>query len=227
MLQPPLTLGADYVVHSLTKYHNGHGDALGGAVIGPEAGIHRLRQEMLVHLGGAMSPFNAWLIMRGLATLALRMERHCSNALAVARFLESHPKVSRVTYPGLESHPHHDLASRQMSAFGGMLTFQLRGGLGAAITLAKKVRLWSYATSLGHAHSLLFYYPTETYIDSAPYLSPQQKASIRAWMGDGIVRASVGLENVKDLIAGLDRALCARSFRGAVGPLAYRLLKPR
>ena len=229
-LQRPLQLGADYVVHSLTKYLNGHGDALGGIVLGPRKGIQRIRKDMLVHLGGAMSPFNAWLILRGLATLPLRMERHCRNALEVARFLETHPKVARVVYPGLESHPHHQLACTQMSTgpgaagFGGMLTFQLKGGLGAAITLAEKIRLFRYATSLGHAHSLLFYYPTDIYVDAVSYLGSAQKAGIREWMGDGIVRASIGLENVGDLIADLDQALRGRTLKGLVGPLAYRLM---
>ena len=229
-VQRPLALGADYIVHSLTKVMNGHGDALGGAVLGPQKGIRRIRKEMLVHLGGAMSPFNAWLIVRGLATLPLRMERHCQNAMAVARFLEAHPRVKRVVYPGLESHPHHQLARYQMStgsgtpAYGGMLTFQLKGGLGAAITLAEKIKLFKYATSLGHAHSLLFYYPTDLYVDAVAYLDDRQKARIREWMGEGIVRASIGLENVQDLIADLDQALRGRTFKGLVGPLAYRLL---
>jgi len=232
-LQRPLELGADYVVHSMTKYLNGHGDALGGIVLGPRQGIQRIRKDMLVHLGGAMSPFNAWLILRGLVTLPLRMERHCQNALEVARFLESHPRVARVIYPGLESHPHHELARSQMSTgpgaagFGGMLTFQLKGGLGAAITLAEKIRLFRYATSLGHAHSLLFYYPTDLYVDAVSYLDDAQKAGIRQWMGEGIVRASVGLENVKDLIADLDQALRGRTLKGLAGPLAYRLMADR
>ena len=185
---------------------------------------------MLVHLGGAMSPFNAWLILRGLATLPLRMERHCQNALEVARFLEMHPGVKRVVYPGLESHPHHALARYQMSTgggtpgFGGMLTFQLKGGLGAAITMADKIQLFKFATSLGHAHSLLFYYPTDLYVDAVPYLERAQKARIREWMGDGIVRASIGLENVQDLIADLDQALRGRTFKGLVGPVVYRLM---
>jgi methionine-gamma-lyase len=224
MLQRPLSLGADYVVHSLTKYLNGHGDALGGVVLGPRNGIRRIRKEMLVHLGGAMSPFNAWLILRGLATLPLRMERHCQNALEVARFLETHPRVKRVVYPGLPSHPHYELARAQMSAGGGMLTFQLKGGLGAAITLAEKIKLFQYATSLGHAHSLLFYYPTDLYVEDVPYLEREQKARIREWMGDGIVRASVGLEHPQDLIADLDQALRGRTFKGLVGPVLYRLL---
>jgi methionine-gamma-lyase len=225
VLQQPLSLGADFVIHSLTKYINGHGDALGGAVIGSQKEIQRIRKEMLVHLGGALSPFNAWLILRGAITLPLRMQQHSQSALQVARFLENHPKVSRVVYPGLESHPQHALAQQQMSGFGGMLTFQLKGGLGAAITLSEKIKVFHYATSLGHAHSLLFYYPTDMYIDAATYLTPEQKRSIRAWTGEGIVRASIGLESPQDLIADLDQALRGRSVRGLVGPLAYRLLK--
>jgi cystathionine beta-lyase/cystathionine gamma-synthase len=224
-LQRPLQLGADYVIHSATKYLNGHGDALGGILIGPAKGIHQIRKDALVHLGGAISPFNAWLIARGLVTLPLRMARHCDSALTVARFLEGHPNVVRVFYPGLESHPHHQLAHRQMTAFGGMLTFQLRQGLGAAITLAEKVRLFTYATSLGHARSLLFYYPTDLYVDGAPYLDRRQKARIREWMGDGIVRVSVGLEDPHDLMADLDQALRARTVKGMVGPAAYEALK--
>ena len=224
-VQQPLALGADYVIHSLTKYINGHGDALGGAVLGRDEEMQRVRKEMLVHLGGALSPFNAWLINRGLTTLPVRMERQCENALKVARFLEGHPKVERVFYPGLESHPHHALASRQMSAFGGMLTFQLKDGLGAAINLAEHIKLFQYATSLGHAHSLLFYYPTDIYIDALPFLNAEQKMGIREWTGEGIVRASIGLENADDLIADLDRALNAKTVKGMLGPAAYELLK--
>jgi len=224
-LQLPLTLGADYVIHSATKYLNGHGDALGGVIVGPAAGIHRIRKEALVHLGGAISPFNAWLIMRGLVTLPLRVARHSQSALEIARFLDGHPAVSRVVYPGLDSHPHRDLALRQMSAGGGMLTFQLRGGLGAAITLAERIRLFTYATSLGHARSLLFYYPADLVVDTATYLSAAQKAHIREWTGEGIVRVSVGLEDAGDLIADLDQALRARSAKGLVGPAAYAALK--
>jgi len=208
LLQHPLALGADYVVQSCTKFLNGHGDALGGVVLGQEEGIRRIRNEMLVHVGGAISPFNAWLISRGLATLPLRMERHCTNALAVARFLEAHPCVARVIYPGLENHPHHDLALRQMSAFGGVLVFQLKGGVEAVFKLAEKVRLFSYATSLGHVHSLLSCYATDQFLDTITYLSDEQKARIRdEWMGEAFIRASVGLENVHDLITDLDQAL--------------------
>jgi len=225
VLQRPLALGADFVIHSLTKYLNGHGDALGGVVIGQQVAIQRIRKDMLVHLGGAMSPFNAWLILRGLVTLPLRMQRHCQSALLVARFLEQHPRVARVIYPGLESHPHHELARKQMSDFGGMLTFQLKDGLGGAIDLSEKIRLFSYATSLGHAHSLLFYYPTDLYVDAAPYLNAEQKKRIRAWTGEGILRASIGLEDPQDLIADLDQALKAHTFKGMVGPLVYKMMK--
>ena len=224
-IQRPLKFGADFVIYSLTKYLSGHGDALGGAVLGKKKLIQRIRKEMLVHLGGALSPFNAWLIMRGLMTLSLRMKQHCQNALLVAQFLENHPKVSRVIYPGLESHPQHELATQQMLDFGGMLTFSLKGGLGATITLAEKVRLFSYATSLGDAHSLLFYYPTDLYINAMPFYTDKQKQRIRKWTGDGILRASIGLESVDDLIADLDKALRARTFNGLIGPLAYQFLK--
>jgi methionine-gamma-lyase len=227
VLQRPLSLGADYVIHSLTKYQNGHGDALGGVVIGPQEQIQRIRRDMLVHLGGAMSPFNAWLILRGLVTLPLRMQRHCESALQVAQFLESHPRVSRVFYPGLESHPHFALAGRQMSGYGGMLTFQLKDGLGGAIDLAEKIRLFTYATSLGHAHSLLFYYPTDLYVDAAPYLSNEQKVRIREWTGEGIVRVSVGLEAPQDLIADLNQALNSHTLKGRLGPRLYALMKRR
>lgn len=225
VLQQPLELGADYVIHSLTKYLNGHGDALGGVVLGSQSGIRKVRKDMLVHLGGALSPFNAWLISRGLATLGIRMRKHSENAIKIAQFLENHGKVERTLYPGLVSHPHHDLAKRQMSDFGGMLTFQLKGGLGAAINLSEKIKLFQYATSLGHAHSLMFYYPTDLYIDSAHYLTDEQKIRIREWMGDGIIRASIGLENPDDLIEDLDQALSGRTFKGFVGPLAYRVMK--
>ena len=153
------------------------------------------------------------------------MEKHSRNALKVAQFLENHPKIERVFYPGLESHPHHKLAKQQMSDFGGMLTFQLKEGLGAAITLAEKIRLFSYATSLGHAHSLLFYYPTDIYIDAVSYLNAEQRKRMREWTGDGIVRASIGLENPDDLITDLDQALRARTVKGKIGPLAYQVMK--
>jgi methionine-gamma-lyase len=128
----PIELGADFVIHSLTKYVGGHGDALGGALLGPGDLMLDLNEEALVHYGGVLSPFNAWLIMRGIATLPIRMVAHSQNALQVAGFLEGHPAVKRVNYPGLPSHPQHDLAVRQMSVFSGMLSFQVEDGLALA-----------------------------------------------------------------------------------------------
>lgn len=224
-LQNPIALGADYTIHSLTKYLNGHGDALGGVVVGPKDGIQRLRKEMLVHLGGALSPFNAWLILRGLETLPMRIATHCKSALEIAQFLENHPAVERVIYPGLESHPQHATAAAQMSGWGGMIGLRLKGGLGAAITLAEKVKVFTYATSLGHPTSLLFYYPYDLYVDAAPYYTAEHKARIREWVGDGLIRASIGLESTKDLIADLDQALRGRTFKGLVGPALYAAIK--
>jgi cystathionine beta-lyase/cystathionine gamma-synthase len=226
-LQQPLSLGADYIVYSLTKYLNGHNDALGGAVLGNRKGIHQLRQEMLVHLGGTMSPFNAWLILRGLETYALRMQQHCSSAMQVARFLEQHPRVERVIYPGLESHPHHALAKQQMNDYGGMIAFTLKGGLGAAINLAENLKVFQYASSLGHPVSLMFYYPYDLYVESAEYLDSAAKIRIREWVGEGLLRASIGLEDTQDLIADLDQALAHKTLKGLVGPLAYKILKNR
>jgi methionine-gamma-lyase len=205
VFQRPLSLGADFVLHSMTKYLGGHGDALGGIVVGAREEVRRIREGMLIHLGGAMSPFNAWLINRGLATLSLRMQKHQSSALAVARFLEQHPKVKRVLYPGLESHPQHDLARRQMSGFGGMVVAEM--DIETAMNLVQQVRVFTYATSLGDYQSLLFYYPTEMYVDSVAYLDAEQKKAIREWAGDGIMRISIGLEDPEDLIADLDAAL--------------------
>jgi cystathionine gamma-synthase len=204
-LQRPLALGADYVLHSMTKYVGGHGDALGGIVLGPRDGIHRIREGMLIHLGGALSPFNAWLLNRGLPTLSLRMQKHQENALAVARFLERHPRIKRVLYPGLESHPHHDLACRQMAGFGGMVVAQM--DMATATNLLQRVRVFTFATSLGDYQSLLFYYPSDLYIDAAPYLDAEQKKAIREWAGDGIMRISTGLEDAEDLVADLHQAL--------------------
>jgi methionine-gamma-lyase len=205
VFQRPLSLGADFVLHSMTKYLGGHGDSLGGIVLGAREEVHRIRQGMLIHLGGAMSPFNAWLINRGLATLSLRMQKHQESALAVARFLEQHPKVGRVLYPGLESHPQHELARRQMSGFGGMVVAQV--DIDTAANLVQQVRVFTYATSLGDYQSLLFYYPTEMYVDSVAYLDADQKRAMREWAGDGIMRISIGLEDPEDLIADLDGAL--------------------
>lgn len=203
----PIALGADYVIHSLSKYLCGHGDAIGGAVLGPAAELAEMRKKVAIRTGGILSPFNAWLILRGLATLPLRMRAHEENALAVARFLETHPKVRRVIYPGLPSHPQHELAARQMANFSGMLTFQVGNGPAAAKALAAHLKVIHYAVSLGHHRSLVFYLSSADLLESSFRLTPAQKASYQAFAGEGIFRLSVGLEDPADLTADLAQAL--------------------
>lgn len=203
----PLDLGIDYVMHSLTKYVGGHGDAVGGAVCGSRESIAALRLEAGIHHGGVMSPFNAWLIMRGAATLPLRMRAHQEGALAVANFLEAHPKVSRVMYPGLASHPQHQLAKRQMSNFSGMLSFQVDDGAAVADRMAKELQIIHYAVSLGHHRSLIFWMDTPGLMETSFRLEGAQLDSYKAYAGEGIFRMSVGLEDGEDLCADLDRVL--------------------
>lgn len=203
----PIELGADFVVHSLTKYIGGHGDALGGAIVGPAEQLAKLRLDTAIHLGGALSPFNAWLILRGIATLPLRMAAHASNAQAVAQFLESHPRVRRVVYPGLASHPQAELARRQMANFSGMLAFQTDDGPQQAQRFAKRLEVFHHAVSLGHHRSLLFYIGTDDLQQHSFRLDDEHLARYRSWAGDGIFRVSVGLEDLQDLCADLDQAL--------------------
>ncbi len=203
----PLALGADYVVHSLTKYVGGHGDAMGGAVIGSKALIEELRVESRIHHGGVLSPFNAWLIMRGAATLPLRMRAHEENALALAQFLETHPKVERVLYPGLESHPQHELAKRQMRNYSGMIALRLGDGGALAERMMKELRVFHYAVSLGHHRSLIYWLDTADLVGSSFRLEGGQLESYRKFAGDGVYRISVGLEDVEDLRTDLERVL--------------------
>ena len=204
----PLELGADFVVHSLTKYIGGHGDAMGGAVLGPSEDLDALNLEAMVHYGGVLSPFNAWLILRGAATFPLRMKAHEENALEVARFLEAHPAVARVFYPGLPSHPQHDLARRQMRNFSGMLTFQTReDGRKVAERMIDRLAVIHYAVSLGHHRSLIYWIPTEMLMQSTFRLAPAAEARYRDFAGDGVFRLSVGIEDADDLCADLQRAL--------------------
>jgi cystathionine gamma-synthase/methionine-gamma-lyase len=184
--QQPLKLGADLVFHSLSKYINGHGDAVAGAVVGSRALIDRVRQFAVVNLGGCISPFNAWQIMRGSVTLPLRLERHSANALAVAQFLEAHPKVAWVRFPGLPSHPQYKVARKQMTFFSGMLNFDIKGDPGRRIEVIRRLQFFTHATCLGHDESLIALYPWE---------EPQ------------FFRVSVGLEDAGDLIDDLDQAL--------------------
>lgn len=203
----PLELGADYVIHSLTKYICGHGDALGGVIAGSAELIEPIRRKSLIRTGGALSPFNAWLILRGAATLPLRMKQHEANALQIARYLEGHPAVKRVIYPGLASHPQYELAKRQMHNFSGMLTFEVKGdGIAQAYRFAEKLRVIHYAVSLGHHRSLLFYLPSQALLATTFHLDAAQLASWKKFAGEGIFRFSVGLEDPEDVIADLEQS---------------------
>ncbi|MDR1937447.1 MAG: PLP-dependent aspartate aminotransferase family protein [Tannerellaceae bacterium] len=204
----PLLLGADFVIHSLTKYLGGHGDALGGVVLGSKADLTPLRKKTAIRLGGSLSPFNAWLIMRGIATFPLRMRVHQENALEVAAYLERHPKVKRVIYPGLPSHPQYELAKRQMRNFSGMLTFQVEDGPAVARQVAERLRIIHYAVSLGHHRSLIFYLNSKELLQSSFHFSTEEQlASWKRFAGEGIFRLSIGLENASDLMADLEQAL--------------------
>ncbi|WP_395666514.1 trans-sulfuration enzyme family protein [Methylocella sp.] len=204
----PLALGADYVVHSLTKYLCGHGDALGGAILGRAAPLAELRAGELIHFGGALAPFPAFLILRGLETLGLRMARHEANARALEDFLAGHAKVRRTLWPGSPRHPQHALAKRQMRNFSGLFSFSAKEGSAAlARRVAETVRLFSYAVSLGKSKSLIYYIPTDALLRNSLRLDAAAEASYRDWAGEGVFRVSPGLEEADELIADLDRAL--------------------
>ena len=201
-VQRPLELGFDLVMHSATKYLNGHSDIVGGvAVVGERPEIARRLGYLQNAVGGVQGPFDSFLALRGLKTLALRMERHCGNAEAVARFLAGHSKVERVHYPGLESHPQHALASRQMRGFGGMVTAVIAGGLAAARRFLERVEVFALAESLGGVESLIEHPAIMTHAS----LPEDRRAELG--ISDGLVRLSVGIENEEDLISDLARAL--------------------
>src|SRR5215469_8607389 len=201
-VQRPLEHGFDLVVHSTTKYLNGHSDMVGGvAVVGANAELRERLTFLQNAVGAIQGPFDSFLALRGLKTLALRMQRHCDSAAKIAQWLERHPKVRRVFYPGLESHPQHALASRQMRAFGGMISVELDGGLAEAKRFLERCRLFALAESLGGVESLIEHPALMTH-GSVP---PQVRATLG--IGDSLVRLSVGIEDVDDLIADLAGAL--------------------
>lgn len=201
-LQNPLDLGADLVVHSATKYLCGHGTVTAGVIAGRKAQIDRCRMPYLQCLGAVLDPFAAWQLMQGMKTLGVRMERHCSNAMKVAQFLEKHSKIDRVYYPGLLSHPTHKIAAKQMHhGFGGMMSADIKGGLEAVRTVMNNVKLFSLATSLGNVDSLIQHSPTMSHFD----MSPEERHAAEIY--DGQVRLSVGIEDADDLIADLSQAL--------------------
>jgi len=203
MLQRPLELGADIVVHSATKFLNGHSDMIGGvAVVGDNAELAERLWYLLNSIGGIQGPFDSFLAMRGLKTLALRMQAHCDNALQIAQWLEQHPSVAKTLYPGLASHPQHELAMRQMSGQGGgIISIDLKGGLAAATHMLEGCQLFSLAESLGGVESLINHPAIMTHASM-----PVEK---RAALGisDSLVRLSVGVEDVNDLISELDSVL--------------------
>ena len=200
-LQQPLKLGVTVVVHSATKYLCGHGDAMGGAIIGPSDYISNLRQDVLRDFGGVMSPFNAWLILRGIHTLHLRMPAHCANARRVAAFLADHPKVERVNYPGLERHPGHALAARQMKDFGAMMSFEVKGGYEGGRQVMDGCRIFARAASLGDTRSLI------VHSASTSHRAVPREQRLAMGVSDGLVRLSIGVEAAEDLIEDLDQAL--------------------
>lgn len=208
ILQRPLERGIDIVMHSTTKYVGGHSDTVGGALCTRRPDLAEKLRFMQNAIGSVMGPFDAYLGLRGLKTLHLRMERHCASALEIAQHLERHPKVQRVAYPGLRSHPHHALASRQMRlgdspAFGGMITIHLRGGLAESRRFLERVRLFALAESLGGVESLIEHPAIMTHA-SVPEAQRRELG-----ISDSLVRLSVGVEDPRDLLADLDQALAA------------------
>lgn len=201
VLQQPAKFGADIVIHSATKYLNGHGDVVAGIVCGSSEMISNIKLTTLKDIGATMSPHDAWLIMRGIKTLPIRMERHCSNAQTVAEFLEQHPAVNQVYYPGLKSHSGYKFIGKQMKAAGGVIAFELNTDLKGGTDFINNMQLFSIAVSLGDAESLIQHPASMTH---SPY-TPEERT--KAGISDSLIRISVGLENVDDIIADLQQAL--------------------
>ncbi len=200
-LQEPLSLGADLVVHSSTKYIGGHSDVVGGAVITSDKSWYERLKFIQNSVGAVPGPMDSFLLLRGTKTLALRMERHCENALKIARFLLQHPKVLKVYYPGLESHKGHTLAKKQMRAFGGMISFELADGFEAAKKMASQMKIFSLAESLGGVESLIGHPATMT------HAAIPREERLKRGLTDGLIRLSVGIEDAEDLISDLSQAL--------------------
>ncbi len=197
----PIEFGADITMHSTTKYLSGHNQIIGGVIITNEESIFEKMKFVQKTVGAVPSPFDCWLTLLGIKTLSLRMERHCENGLAIAEFLESHPKVKSVTYPGLKSHPQHEIAREQMSGFSGMISMELKGGIPAGISLMNHVKLCSLAESLGAVETMITHPSTMTHVDV-----PKEEREARG-LTDGLVRLSVGIEDKDDIIADLKQAL--------------------
>ncbi len=204
----PLELGANFVMHSLTKYICGHGDAMGGAILGSKENIDDLNLEAAVHYGGILSPFNAWLISRGAATLPIRMKAHEDNAKVVVDFLKDHSKVDTVFYPGLSTHPQHQLAKKQMMNYSGMIAFTTKmPGEAIAKNMIENLGFIHFAVSLGHHRTLIYWIPTDPILKSSFKLNKRAEKKYKSIAKDGVFRLSVGLENPKDICEDLDRVL--------------------
>jgi methionine-gamma-lyase len=201
LLQQPLTHGIDLVVHSATKYLNGHGDVIAGIICGSHEQIEKIKYETLKDLGGVLSPHDSWLILRGLKTLDVRLERHCDNAERVAHYLLKHQKVTKVYYPGLEGHSGYPLLGTQMKRAGGVIAFELQGGMEQSLTFINSLTLFSIAVSLGDAESLIQHPASMTH---ATYTEEEREL---AGISENLLRVSIGLESVEDLIVDLDKAL--------------------
>ena len=199
--QRPLELGADLIVHSTTKYFDGHNATVGGAVVAATAELDEQVRFVQNATGSIMSPFVAFLTLQGCKTLSVRMDRQSANALAIARFLEEHPRVASVCYPGLDSFPQAELARSQADGFGAMLWFEVEGGVEAGKALMDRIELWSLAENLGSVESLITHPVTMTHADV------EEAERKRVGITDGLVRLSVGLEDAEDLIAALEKAL--------------------
>lgn len=200
-LQKPFELGADVVVHSMTKFLNGHADVVAGVIIVKDEDTYKHFRKILNQLGGVIDPFNAFLVHRGLKTLGMRMERHTENSQKIAEFLEAHPKVKWVKYPGLKSHPQHEIAEKQHKGHGGMIAIELEGGFKAGETMMNSVEFCQLAVSLGGVESLVQHPASMT------HASMGKESRESAGITDGLVRVSVGTENVEDIIADLEQAL--------------------
>ncbi len=200
-LQKPFDLGADIVLLSITKFLSGNASVLGGAIVGPEALVEDIRWNTTEFVGAIMQPFDSWLTLQYLETLSLRMARHSTNAQAVAEFLDDHPKVKHVNYPGLPNHPQHALAQRQMQAGGGLMSFVAPGGIPGARQVIDSFELIIHAVTFGTSRTICMHPPTITH----EHMTPQERAAVG--IDDGLIRLSVGLEDPQDLIADLDQAL--------------------
>lgn len=199
-LQNPITYGADIITHSATKFIDGQGRVIGGAVLGSKECIEKVR-FFARHTGPAMSPFNSWILSKSLETLAVRMEKHCENALALARHLENHSEILEVRYPFLPSHPNYEVAKKQMRLGGGMVSFELKGGIDRGRNFLNSLKMISFSANLGDTRSIATHPASTTHSK----LSPEEKAAVG--ITDGLIRVSVGLEHIKDIIADIEQAI--------------------